>query len=164
VTASGPPTPAATAIKVADEFASIVGPVWAFLRRRSAEVVAAIAVVITALAIFTVAGAAVDDHAIDRNKAVAEATVLDGSSFARTLVQFTAANGDSIVPAGGVAYPRGLEVGQKVPVEYDVTHPDSVRVAGRGAIGQSGPLALFVLATWVVLGPLAYWLRRRRAA
>jgi hypothetical protein len=163
VTSAGPPSPAATAIKVADEFGELLRPVATFLRRRSAEVVAFFAVLVTALAIFAVAGGVVDDRAIDKNKAVAEATVLDGSSFSRTLVQFTAANGDTIVPPDGISYPRGLQVGQSVPVEYDVTHPESVRVAGRGAVGQSGPLVLLVLGTWIVLGPIAYWLRRRRA-
>ena len=45
-----------------------------------------------------------------------------------------------------------------------MTDPDLVRVAGRGAFGSTGPLLLAVLGGWVVLGPLALWLRRRRTA
>jgi hypothetical protein len=68
------------------------------------------------------------------------------------------------VPERGVFYPRGLQPGDTVAVEYDVTDPDLVRVAGRGAFGSTGPLLLAVLCSWVLLGPLALWIRRRRSA
>jgi hypothetical protein len=159
----GPPTPGDTVTKVADELADLVRPISRLLRTRCAELVAGIALLVTALAVFAVAGAAVDDRAIDANLAVAEAQVLDGSTFTRTLVRFTTANGETVVPENGVAYPRGTQVGQSVPVEYSTADPQQVRVAGRTALGQSGPLFLAVVITWLVLGPIAYWLRRRRA-
>jgi hypothetical protein len=48
-------------------------------------------------------------------------------------------------------------------VEYDLTEPERVRVAGRSALGSVVPLLLAVLVSWALLGPLALWLRRRRA-
>ena len=67
---------------------------------------------ITVLAGFAVAGAAVDDRAIAANPAIAQAEVLEGSNFARTLVRFTVANGEVWVPERGVFYPRGPAAGR----------------------------------------------------
>jgi hypothetical protein len=150
--------------KVADELADLLRPVARLFRTRCPELVAGLALLVTALAVFAVTGAAVDDRAIDANLAVAEAQVLDGSTFTRTLVRFTTARGETLVPENGVSYPRGTEIGESVPVEYSTADPERVRIAGRTAVGQSGPLALTVLVTWAVLGPVAWWLRRRRAA
>lgn len=159
---NGPPTTAAAATKIADELGELVRPVGTLLRNRSAEFVVGIALLVTALALFSVAGAAVDDRAITANKAVAEAQVLDGSTFTRTLVRFTAANGEAVVPENGISYPRGLQVGQQVAVEYDVSDPNNVRVAGRTALDQAGPLAIVAILTWALLGPVAIGLRNRR--
>ena len=158
-------TPAApTRTRAVDELADLLKPAARALRRRLPETVAGIAVLLTVLAVLAVVGAAVDDHAIERNPGVAQAEVLDGSSLARTLVRFTVANGEAVVPAQGVYYPSGLQVGQTVAVEYDVINPAHVRVAGRTALANSLPLLLVTVAAWVLLGPLAVWLRRRRAA
>ncbi|SHL14493.1 hypothetical protein SAMN05443637_11946 [Pseudonocardia thermophila] len=159
---AGPPSAGATVTKLADEFADLVRPVVRLFRARAAEFVAGLALLITALAVFAVAGAAVDDRKIEANLAVAQAEVLEGSSFTRTLVRFTTATGETVVPADGVAYPRGTQIGETIFVEYDSADPDLVRVAGRTALSQSGPLALAVLVTWVLLGPLAWWLKRKR--
>jgi hypothetical protein len=150
--------------RAVDELASLLRPVRAALARRAAEIVLGLAVLITVLAVFAVAGAAVDDRSIAANPATAQAEVLEGSSFARTLVRFTVANGEVWVPERGVFYPRGLQPGDTVAVEYDVTDPEMVRVAGRDAWSSAGPLVLGVLGSWVLLGPLALWIRRRRAA
>jgi hypothetical protein len=72
------------------------------------------------------------------------------------------ANGEAVVPERGVFYPRGLEVGESVAVQYDVTDPELVRVAGRSALDGVLPLLLGVVVVWALLGPLALWLRRRR--
>ncbi len=48
-------------------------------------------------------------------------------------------------------------------MEYDVTDPELVRVAGRSALEAAIPLGLGLVVVWAVLGPLALWLRRRRA-
>ena len=154
----------ASGTRAVDELASLLRPVRKALVRRTAEIVLGLAVLITVLAGFAVAGAAVDDRAIAANPATAQAEVLEGSNFVRTLVRFTVANGEVRVPERGVFYPRGLQPGDAVAVEYDVTDPDLVRVAGRGAFGSTGPLLLTVLGSWVLLGPLALWIRRRRSA
>jgi hypothetical protein len=147
-----------------DELASLLRPVGKALHRRLAEIVFGLAVLLTVLIGFAIAGAAVDDRTIAANPATAEAEVLDGSGFLRTLVRFTVANGEVWVPERGVFYPRGLQAGQKVAVEYDVTEPDLVRVAGQSAPGSMGSLLLAALGSWVVLGPLGLWIRRRRVA
>ena len=155
-------TTGTTRTRAIDELASLVRPLGRFITSRVPEIVAGIAVLATVLAALALAGAALDDRAIAANPAVAEAEVLEGSTFARTLVRFTVANGEAVVPQLGVFYPRGLEVGESVAVEYDVTDPELVRVAGRSALDGVLPLTLGVLVVWAVLGPLALWLRRRR--
>jgi hypothetical protein len=157
-------TESASGTRAVDELAWLLRPVRETLARRTAEIVLGLAVLITVLAGFAVAGAAVDDRAIAANPATAQAEVLEGSNFVRTLVRFTVANGEVWVPEKGVFYPRGLQPGSKVAVEYDVTNPDLVRVAGRSALAGMGPLLAGVLVSWLVLGPLAFWIRRRRAA
>jgi hypothetical protein len=150
--------------RAVDELASLVRPVGQFIARRASEIVTVVAVLVTALGVIALVGAAVDDRAIADNRAVAQAEVLEGSTFARTLVRFTVANGEAVVPELGVFYPRGLEPGDSVAVEYDVTNPDLVRVVGRSALDGVLPLTLGLVAVWGALGPLAIWLRRRRAA
>jgi hypothetical protein len=150
--------------RAVDELASLLRPVRATLARRAAEIVLGLAVLITVLVGFAIAGAAVDDRAIAANPATAQAEVLDGSTFTRTLVRFTVANGEVRVPERGVFYPRGLQPGSMIPVEYDVTDPDLVRVAGRSAFERMGPLLLVAVGSWVLLGPLAWAIRRRRTA
>jgi hypothetical protein len=155
-------TSGTTRTRAVDELASLVRPVGRLIATRAPEIVAGIAVLATALAVLALAGAALDDRAIAANPAVAEAEVLDGSTFTRTLVRFTVANGEAVVPEHGVFYPRGLTVGESVAVEYDVTDPELVRVAGRTALEGVLPLVFGLVVVWAVLGPLALWLRRRR--
>lgn len=155
----GPP-PAATG--TIDELVAEVRPALRVLRRRLPEIVIGIAVLLTVLGGLALVGAALDDAAIARNRGVATAEVLDGSSWSRTLVRFTAANGQTLVPPDGVAYPRGLVPGQTVPVEYDVTEPELVRVAGRSAVDGVLPMAVGVAGSWLLLGGLALLIRRRR--
>jgi hypothetical protein len=150
--------------RAVDEIAALVLPVVRAVVRYLPEILAGLAVLSTVLAGLALAGAVIDDRKIDANPAVAEADVLRGSSFSRTLVLFTVANGEAVVPDHGVFYPRGLEDGQKIAVEYDVTKPSLVRVAGRSAVDGVIPLGLGVVVTWAVLGPLTVWLWRRRSA
>jgi hypothetical protein len=149
--------------RAVDELAVLVRPAGHAVAGRLPEIVVVLAVLVTVLSGLAIAGAAVDDRAIAANPAVAQAEVLEGSTFARTLVRFTVANGEAVVPERGVFYPRGLQVGSTVAVEYDVTDPELVRVAGRTALDGVVPLLVGVVAVWMVLGPLAVWLRRRRA-
>lgn len=162
---SGPsrpePRPEPAEAGTLDELVGEVRPALRVLRRRSSEIVMGIAVLLTVLGALALIGAALDDAAIERNRAVATAEVLDGSSWSRTLVRFTAADGQTLVPGNGVAYPRGLVPGETVQVEYDVTEPDLVRVAGRGAVDGLGPMLLGLAGVWAVLFPLALLIRRR---
>jgi hypothetical protein len=155
-------TSGTTRTRAVDELASLLRPLGRFIATKAPEIVAGIAVLATALGVLAVAGAAVDDRAISADPGIAQAEVLEGSTFARTLVRFTVATGETVVPEHGVFYPRGLEVGESVAVEYNVGDPDLVRVAGRSAFDSVLPLLLAVFAVWAVLGPLALWLRRRR--
>lgn len=145
------------------EVAATVRPAAQAVRRRLPEIVLGFAILVTVLAGLALVGSAVDDRAIDANPATAEAEVLEGSNFFRTLVRFTVANGQAVVPEHGVAHPRGLAAGDLVAVEYDVTDPELVRVAGRSTVDGILPMALGVGVTWLLLGPLSVWLRRRRA-
>jgi hypothetical protein len=156
-------TTATQTTRAVDELASLVRPLGQVIARRSAEIVVGVAVLVTVLAALALTGAAIDDRAIAANPAVAEAEVLEGSSYARTLVRFTVANGEAVVPEFGVFYPRGLEPGESVAVEYDVTNPELVRVAGRSALDGVLPLMLGVVVVWALLAPTAMWLRSRRA-
>jgi hypothetical protein len=159
-----PPAPPAgrTTIRAVDEFADLLRPALRHAHRRLPEGVVGVALVITLAAVLAFVGATLDDRMIDANPGTAQADVLDGSSWDRTLVRFTVANGEAVVPALGVYYPDGLVTGQTVAVEYDVTDPDHVRVAGRSALSGAPKLLLIAGVAWVVLGPVALWLHRRR--
>ena len=145
------------------ELVETVAPALRVLRRRASEIVVGVAVVATALAALALTGAAVDDAAISANRGTATAEVLD-ASFSRTLVRFTGPTGQAVVPERGVQYPRGLATGDTVQVEYDLTDPEQVRVAGRSVLDGVAWMLLGVAALWALLGPLAVWLRRRGRA
>jgi hypothetical protein len=153
-----------TRTRAVDELAELVLPAARAVGRAAPRIVIGFAVVLTLLAGFALVGAALDDRTISDDQAVAQAQVLEGSTFFRTLVQFTAADGQAHTPELGVFYPRGLVPGTKVAVEYDVTDPDLVRVAGRTALAGLAPLGVGVLLVWAVAVPWSRWLRRRRAA
>lgn len=146
---------------VAEELADLLRPAVAAIARARSQLVVGLAVVITVLSGSAVAGAAVDDVAIGRHRIVAQAEVLDGSTFIRTLVRFTTTSAAIVVPELGVSYPRGLHVGDIVAVEYDETDPDHVRLAGRNALTSAWPLLVVVGAAWLALYPLSRRLRRR---
>ena len=117
-----------------------VAPALRAVRWYAAEIVVGIAVVATALAALALTGAAVDDAAIDADRGIATAEVLD-SSFARTLIRFPSVNGQSVVPERGVQYPRGLATGDTVVVEYALSDPEQVRVAGRSVVDGIVPVS-----------------------
>ena len=148
--------------RVIDEVRDLVGPAARAISRTRAQIVIGVAVVVTLLCGFALAGAAVDDAKITANEAVAEAEVLEGSTIFRTLVRFPLPNGDVAIPELGVAYPRGLTPGTTVPVEYDVTDAVHVRVAGRSALTASAPLLAVIIITWAYRAAAAR--RMRRAA
>jgi hypothetical protein len=159
---SGTETTGTGRTRAVDELASLVRPLGRFIRTQASEIVIGVAVLATVLGLLAVAGAAADDRAISANPGFAQAEVLDGSTFARTVVRFTVASGETVVPEHGVFYPSGLVVGEPVAVEYDVGNPELVRVAGRSALEQAIPLLLALAVVWALAGPIALWLRRRR--
>jgi hypothetical protein len=160
---SGTETTGTGRTRAVDELASLVRPLGRFVRTQASEIVIGVAVLATVLGLLAVAGAAADDRAISANPGFAQAEVLDGSTFARTVVRFTVASGETVVPEHGVFYPSGLVVGEPVAVEYDVGNPELVRVAGRSALEQAIPLLLALAVVWALAGPIALWLRRRRS-
>src|SRR4051812_46741929 len=130
--------------------------------RRGPEIVVVVGVVVSALLALVLVGAARNDAAIDANTGRSVAEVLEGGSRPHTFVRFTADGGAVLTPEKGVFYPRGLEPGQLVRVEYDRTDPELVRVAGRTWAEGLGPVALGLVALWAVLGPAAWLLARTR--
>jgi hypothetical protein len=121
----------------------------------------AVAGVLTVLITMALAGAALDDAGIDARTGHATAQVLAVTPM-RTLVQFAVPEGRVYRPDEGVAYPSGLKVGQLVRVEYDSADPDQVRVAGRAWTQGVTPVAVTLVALWLVGGSVTWWLRRRR--
>lgn len=152
-----------TRTRAVDELADLVRPAVRAISRVAPRIVLVVAVLLTLITVSALVGAALDDRSIAANEAVAQAQVLDGSTFFRTLVQFTAADGQAHTPELGVFYPRGLEAGSTVAVEYDVTNTDLVRVAGRTFVSGVLPLGVGVVVVWALAIPLSWWLRRRRA-
>lgn len=151
-----------TRTRAVDELADLVRPAIRAVSRSAPRIVQGVALVLTFMALFALIGAGLDDRTISANQAVAQAQVLDGSTFFRTLVQFTAADGQAHTPELGVFYPRGLEPGTTVAVEYDVTNPDLVRVAGRTFLSGVLPLGVGIVVAWAIAVPYSMWLRRRR--
>lgn len=145
-----------------DELVALSRPVVMPIFRRLPAVIFVLCALLTTICVATVLGAVRDDMAISRHPVVTTAEVLPGSSFSRTLIRFTTAEGKLLVPERGVYYPRGLHEGEFVVVQYDATHPDRVRVLGRNATVGLLPVALMLLGVWAVLLPLGWWLRGRR--
>ncbi len=142
--------------------ARAVGSALAPLGRRAPEIVVSIGLVLSVLGALVLVGAARNDASIDAARGSAVAEVLDGSTLPRTFVRFTAADGAVLTPEEGVFYPRGLEPGNLVLVEYDRNEPDLVRVAGRTWSEGLVPVLFGIVAVWAVLGPGAYGLARLR--
>ena len=138
--------------------------VLAPVARRAPEIVLGLALVLSTLAVLVLVGAARNDAAITGDRGVAVGEVLDGSDAAHTFIRYTAADGAVLTPDTGVLYPRGLEPGNYVLVEYDRAKPELVRVAGRNWTEGLAPVALGVAGLWVLLGPLTWYLARRRRA
>jgi hypothetical protein len=131
---------------------------WA--RRIAWRVALGIALLITVLCITLVFAAIRNDDAIVGQMGTATAQV-DSVSFDRTIIHYETPDGIVHSPANGVLYPEGLAAGQLVRIEYDAGDPELARVAGRSASLTLLPLGTTVLCTWLVAGPLLWWIRRR---
>lgn len=135
----------------------------AVLRRALPWAALALPALATLLLLLALAGAALDDRAIDARTGHSTAEVL-AVTPARTLVQFSTPDGQVHAPEEGLAYPSGLQVGQLVRVEYDRADPEEVRVAGRSWVRGLAPAGVAAGVCWALGLPAAWWLRRRIAA
>ncbi|MCP2165934.1 hypothetical protein LX83_002793 [Goodfellowiella coeruleoviolacea] len=100
-----------------------------------------------------------DDIAIN-NHLTRTTAVVESVTFNRTVIRFTSPEGVEYRPSQGVLYPRGLEEGQMVRIEYDADNPELARVAGRTAALALLPVGTTLLGVWLVAGALLWWLRR----
>jgi hypothetical protein len=118
-----------------------------------------IGAVVTLIGVVLLAACWRDDLMIEKRLGKATAEVVS-VSFQRTVVRFATPDGAVHSPSQGVLYPEGLEPGQLVRIEYDTADPEVARVAGRTATLALLPIGTFLLALWVVLFPLVWWLAR----
>lgn len=125
-------------------------------------VVLGVAGLVTLLMLVLVLAAYRNDSAIESNLGAANAEVLS-VGWDRTIVRFETTDGAVHISQDGVLYPGGLVEGQLVHVEYDVTNPDLVRVAGRTFTLSLLPAGVTIAVTWLIAGPLVWWLRRRES-
>ncbi|MFE3175580.1 DUF3592 domain-containing protein [Amycolatopsis sp. NPDC059090] len=128
-------------------------------RRIAWFAVLGVAVLLTVMCVSLVFAAFRNDNAIESHLGTATATV-ESVAFDRTIIQYQTPDGIVHSPPTGVLYPSGLAAGQLVAIEYDATSPELTRVAGRTATLTLLPVGTTVLITWLVAGPLLWWLRR----
>ncbi|MFC0448708.1 DUF3592 domain-containing protein [Rhodococcus jostii] len=127
-------------------------------RVRRGVLVAAIG--ISVLAVLLVLAAWRNDHTIESDRGVATAEVLSAGSL-RSAISFVTPDGVTHNPELGVLYPTKLTVGQRIDVEYARSDPDLVRVSGRDASVAVVPAGSLIVVTWLIAGPLIWYLRRR---
>ncbi|OZC47364.1 DUF3592 domain-containing protein [Rhodococcus sp. 14-2483-1-1] len=134
--------------------------------RRTRLVVLVVATSISVLAVLLVVGAWRNDVTIDSDKGTATAEVLSAGKL-RSAVSFITPDGVTHNPALGVLYPTNLVAGQRIEVEYYKADPDDVellvRVAGRDATVAIVPAGSVIVVTWLIAGPVLFWLRRKEA-
>ena len=127
-------------------------------RVRRGVLVAAIGISI--LAVLLVLAAWRNDHTIQSDRGVATAEVLSAGSL-RPAISFVTPDGVTHNPELGVLYPTNLTVGQRIDVEYARSDPDLVRVSGRDASVAVIPAGSLIVVTWLIAGPVLWYLRRR---
>ncbi|WP_179273555.1 MULTISPECIES: DUF3592 domain-containing protein [unclassified Rhodococcus (in: high G+C Gram-positive bacteria)] len=129
---------------------------------RTRLVVLVVAVAISVLAVLLVVGAWRNDVTIDSDKGTATAEVLSAGKL-RSAVSFITPDGVTHNPALGVLYPTNLIAGQRIEVEYYKADSDVelVRVAGRDATVAIVPAGSVIVVTWLIAGPVLFWLRRK---
>jgi len=132
------------------------------LRRIEVGVVIA-AVLISVLSVLLVIGAWRNDQTIESDMGTATAEVLSAGSL-RSAIAFVTPDGVMHNPELGVLYPTNLTVGQHINVEYARSEADLVRVAGRDASVAVIPAGSVIAVTWLIAGPLIWYLRRRSGA
>lgn len=122
-----------------------------------------VASLVTVLGVSLLFAAIRNDSAIEAQLGQATAQV-ESVAFDRTIINYATPDGIMHSPANGVLYPSGLAAGQLVNIEYDVGDPELARVAGRSASNTLLPLGSMIFFTWLIAGPLLWWIRRQRLA
>ncbi|WP_009474676.1 DUF3592 domain-containing protein [Rhodococcus sp. JVH1] len=131
--------------------------------RRVQRGVLVTAIGISVLAILLVLAAWRNDHTIQSDRGVATAEVLSAGSL-RSAISFVTPDGVTHNPELGVLYPTKLTVGQRIDVEYARSDPDLVRVSGRDASVAVVPAGSLIVVTWLIAGPVIWYLRRRESS
>ncbi|OXM43344.1 DUF3592 domain-containing protein [Amycolatopsis alba] len=122
-----------------------------------------VASLVTVLCVSLLFAAFRNDSAIEAQLGQATAQV-ESVAFDRTIINYATPDGIMHSPSNGVLYPAGLAAGQLVNIEYDVGDPELARVAGRSAANTLLPLGSMIFFTWLIAGPLLWWIRRQRLA
>ncbi|MER6665253.1 DUF3592 domain-containing protein [Amycolatopsis japonica] len=122
-----------------------------------------VASLVTVLGVSLLFAAIRNDNSIEAELGQATAQV-ESVTFDRTIINYATPDGIMHSPANGVLYPSGLAAGQLVNIEYDVGDPELARVAGRSAANTMLPLGSMIFFTWLIAGPLLWWIRRQRLA
>ena len=104
---------------------------------------------VTLQSVLLIAGAWRNDLAIESNRGVAEAQVLDAGQR-RSTIEFVTPDGVTYRPELGVLYPSELENGMRIYVEYDRSDPDLVRVQDRNALLSIVPATSVAVVAWLV--------------
>ncbi|MDH6286763.1 DUF3592 domain-containing protein [Rhodococcus opacus] len=131
--------------------------------RRVRRGVLVTAIGISVLAALLVLAAWRNDHTIQSDRGVATAEVLSAGSL-RSAISFVTPDGVTHNPELGVLYPTKLTVGQRIDVEYARSDPDLVRVSGRDASVAVVPAGSLIVVTWLIAGPVIWYLRRRESS
>ncbi|MFC5938651.1 DUF3592 domain-containing protein [Corynebacterium choanae] len=132
---------------------------------RSQQLVVALWIASLLGAAAVVIGAYNTDRSINNNPATAVA-VITGVSPTRTTGRFIDEAGRSQSPPGGLLYPKGLRVGQRVRVVYDKDYPWRAKISGRSWL-QTLPVAatatsITTIGTILTFFLLQRWKRRRQ--
>ncbi|MFZ2174996.1 MAG: DUF3592 domain-containing protein [Rhodococcus sp. (in: high G+C Gram-positive bacteria)] len=130
-------------------------------RVRRGVLIAAIG--ISVLAVLLVVAAWRNDRTIESDRGVATAEVLSAGSL-RSAISFVTPDGVTHNPELGVLYPTRLTAGQRIDVEYARSEPDLVRVSGRDARVAVIPACSLIVVTWLIAGPVIWYLRRREGS
>lgn len=129
------------------------------VRRVTVRTLVTLGAIFSFLAVVLVIGAYREDIGLN-SRAVRTTAEVVSVAYDRTLVRYQTPDGAVHLPSDGIGYPKDLQVGQIVEVEYDSAHPDVVKVSGRGAYLSLLPAGTLLLFMWLVIGPLVWWLRR----
>ncbi len=127
--------------------------------RRAKQAVIALAGLVILVCGGMIVTSAIDDYAISCDKGEATAEVVSVQTL-RTTVRFRDADGNYQQPEEGLKYPSGLEEGQNVKVEYQVSDPENVKVQGRGWTLAFLPALSSMSAGLLVCAVLSLLIRR----